>query len=132
MALVEIAKLDPDYRGQFDDKDIKLLSVYLDKGNGKISTVSDALVDKEGNFRYFVIDLGSWILGKKVLLPVGRSRIDQTAKRIYAVGMTKQQAEALPKLPDDLTKLDYDHEEQVRGVYRTSVATATAGASLPS
>ena len=96
MALVEIAEFDPDYRGQFDDKDIKGISVYLDKGNEKISTVSDALVNEEGNFRYFVIDLGSWILGKKVLLPVSRSRIDHKAKRIYAVGMTKQQAEALP------------------------------------
>lgn len=131
MALVEIAKFDPKYRDQFDDKDIKGMSVYLDKGNEKIGKISDALVDEEGNFRYFVIDLGSWITGKKVLLPIGRSRIDYKAERVYAVGMTKQQAEDLPEVPDDLTKLDYAHEEQVRGVYRTSAATAT-GASLPS
>lgn len=132
MPLVEIAKFAPEYRNQSDDKDVKGMSVYLDKANEKIGKVSDTLVDEEGNFRYFVIDLGSWMLGKKVLLPVGRSRIDYEAQRIYAIGMTKQQAEALPKLPDDLTKLDYDHEEQVRAVYRTSAATATAGASLPS
>lgn len=132
MALVEIAKFDPKYRDQFDDKDIKGMSVYLDKGNEKIGKISNALVDEEGNFRYFVIDLSSWITGKKALLPIGRSRIDYKADRVYAAGMTKQQAEDLPKVPDDLTKLDYDHEEQVRGVYRTSTATTTAGASLSS
>jgi len=137
MPLVKIEDFEPNYRDHFDGKDIKGMGVYLDRGNEKIGTISDALVDEEGNFRYFVVDLGSWIFGKKVLMPVGRSRIDYAAERIYAVGMTKQQAEALPKMPDDLTKLDYDHEEQVRGVYRTSSAgsvPATSGvtASVPS
>lgn len=130
MTLVKIEDFEPNYRDHFDGKDIKGMSVYLDKGNEKIGTVSDALVDEEGNFRYFVVDLGSWIFGKKVLMPVGRSRIDYKAERLYAVGMTKQQAEALPKMPDDLKQMDYDHEEQVRGVYRTSSAgTATTGAA---
>lgn len=137
MALVKIEDFDPNYRDNFDGKDIKGMSVYLDKGNEKIGKISDALVDEEGNFRYFVVDIGSWIFGKKVLMPVGRSRIDYKAERIYAVGMTKQQAEDLPKMPDDLKQLDYEHEEQVRGVYRASSvesATATSGvtASVPS
>lgn len=130
MALVKIEDFDPNYRDNFDGKDIKGMSVYLDKGNEKIGKISDALVDEEGNFRYFVVDLGSWIFGKKVLMPVGRSRIDYQAERIYAVGMTKQQAEDLPKMPDDLKQLDYEHEEQVRGVYRASSAgAATTGAA---
>jgi len=58
----------------------------------KIGTVSDALIDEQGNFRYLIVDLGSWIFGKKVLLPVGRSRIDYKAERVYVVGMTKEQA----------------------------------------
>ena len=130
MALVKIEDFDPNYRDNFDGKDIKGMSVYLDKGNENIGKISDALVDEEGNFRYFVVDLGSWIFGKKVLMPVGRSRIDYKAERIYAVGMTKQQAEDLPKMPDDLKQLDYEHEEQVRGVYRASSAgAATTGAA---
>lgn len=126
MALVKIEDFDPNYRDNFDGKDIKGMSVYLDKGNEKIGKISDALVDEEGNFRYFVVDLGSWIFGKKVLMPVGRSRIDYKAERIYAVGMTKQQAEDLPKMPDDLKQLDYEHEEQVRGVYRASSTQSAA------
>ena len=130
MTLLKIEDFEPNYRDHFDGKDIKGMSVYLERGNEKIGKISDALVDEEGNFRYFVVDLGSWIFGKKVLMPVGRSRIDYKAERIYAVGMTKQQAEDLPKMPDDLKQIDYDHEEQVRGVYRTSSAgAATTGAA---
>ena len=129
MPLVKIEDFAPDYRNHFDGKDIKGMDVYTDKEDGKIGTVSDILVDEEGNFRYFVVDLSLWVLGKKVLIPVGRSRIDYKAARIYAVGMTKQQAEDLPELPDDLKKLDRDREERVRGVYRTpstgSVAATT-------
>ncbi|OWY67573.1 photosystem reaction center subunit H [cyanobacterium TDX16] len=130
MTLVKIEDFEPNYRDHFDGKDIKGMSVYLDNGNEKIGTVSDVLVDEEGNFRYFGVDIGSWIFGKKVLMPVGRSRIDYKAERIYAVGMTKQQAEALPKMPDDLQHLDYDYEEQVREVYRTSSGAATTGAAV--
>ncbi|MBF2063888.1 MAG: DUF2382 domain-containing protein [Calothrix sp. C42_A2020_038] len=117
MVLHKLGDFDPDYRDSFQGNDIKGLSVYSDAGEEKIGTISDVLVDDEGHFRYFVVDLGFWIFGKKVLLPVGRSRIDYNADRVYAVGMTRQQADELPEFNDDLT-VDYDYEENVRGVYR--------------
>ena len=130
MALLKLEDFDPNYRDTFQGGDIKGLSVYAE-GDEKIGTVSDVLVDDLGHFRYFVIDLGFWIFGKKVLLPVGRSRVDYGADRIYAVGMTREQADNLPEL-GDLQKIDYDYEEQVRGVYRTpNTATSTATATIP-
>jgi len=88
------------------------MGVYNQGNDEKIGTVSDALVDEQGNFRYLV-DLGLWIFGKKVLLPVGRARFDYNPARVYVVGMTKEQAEALQF--SDRMALDYDYEEQVRG-----------------
>ena len=117
MVLHKLADFAPDYRETFQENDIKGLSVYTDQANEKIGTVSDVLVDEEGHFRYLVVDLGFWIFGKKVLLPVGRSRIDYDANRVYAIGMSREQAEALPKFEEGRT-LDYDYEEQVRNVYR--------------
>jgi uncharacterized protein (TIGR02271 family) len=76
------------------------------------------LVDEDGRFRYLVINTGAWIFGKKVLLPIGRARIDYNARRVYADGLTKDQVERLPEFTDDL-KLDYEHEEDVRNVYRS-------------
>lgn len=117
MSLLKIKEFDPNYRESFEGKDIKGMGVYA-TADEKIGTVSDILVDEQGHFRYFVVDLGLWIFGKKVLLPVGRSRIDHTSERIYTVGMTKQQAENLPEF-NEHKEIDYNYEEQVRGVYRS-------------
>lgn len=130
MALVKLEDFDPNYRDTFQGGDIKGLSVYAEGGE-KIGTVNDVLVDEQGNFRYFVVDLGFWIFGKKVLLPVGRTRIDHNADRVYALGMTRAQADNLPEF-NNLQTIDYDYEEQVRGVYRTPATTTGATAAQPS
>ncbi|ARV59854.1 photosystem reaction center subunit H [Nostocales cyanobacterium HT-58-2] len=118
MALHKIADFDPNYRDTFQGEDVKGMGVYAEGTNEKIGTVSDVLVDDEGRFRYLIVDLGFWIFGKKVLLPVGRARIDYNTGRVYAIGMTREQAENLPEY-DERQTLDYDYEERVRGVYRT-------------
>ncbi|AHJ30064.1 DUF2382 domain-containing protein [Nodularia spumigena CS-584] len=131
MVLHRLAEFDPNYRETIQGNDIKGLGVYTDVGHEKIGTVTDVLVDEQGRFRYLIVDLGFWIFGKKVLLPVGRSRIDYDAHRVYALGMTRQQAEDLPKFEEGRT-LDYDYEEQVRGVYRdTKYASGAVEASTP-
>ena len=117
MALVKIADLYPNYKEEvFGGEDIKSFSVY-DEKNDKIGSVHDILVDETGHFRYLVIDTGFWIFGKKVILPVGRAKVDYGQERVYASGFTKEQAENLPKYDDDMT-VDYDYEERVRRVYR--------------
>lgn len=118
MVLHKIADFDPNYRDSFQGTDVKGLGVYTDGSDEKIGTVNDVLVDEEGRFRYLVVDLGFWIFGKKVLLPVGRSRIDYNVDRVYVLGLTKQQAENLPEF-NERDAVDYDYEERVRGVYRT-------------
>ena len=123
MALMKLEDFDPDYRQSFDNNDIKGHSVYTE-ADEKIGKVNDVLVDEEGHFRYFIVDLGFWIFGKQVLLPVGRTRIDHSADRVYAVGMSRDQAENLPEFNEDLA-LDYDYEERVRGVYRGSSTAAS-------
>ena len=125
MALHKISDFDPDYRSSFDDRDMKGYSVYSESDE-KIGTVSDILVDEEGRFRYFIVDLGFWIFGKKVLMPVGRVRIDDSAERIYTTGLTREQAEDLPEYNEN-DLVDYDYEERVRGVYRTPNTYGTAG-----
>jgi uncharacterized protein (TIGR02271 family) len=55
-------------------------------------------------------------------LPIGHARIDYQSKRVYADSLSKTQVEALPEFTDDLL-MDYDKEEQVRGVYRSATPT---------
>lgn len=119
MALVKIADLYPNYKEDiFGGDDIKNFSVY-DYTDDKIGSVYDIIVDETGRFRYLVIDTGFWIFGKKVLLPIGRASVDYAQERVYAKGLTKEQAENLPEYDSDMT-IDYDYEEQVRMVYRST------------
>lgn len=128
MTLYKLADFDADYQDSFGGDDIKGYDVYASINDEKIGTVKDIMVDDAGQFRYLVVDTGFWVFGKQVLLPVGRSRIDASNRRVYAVGFTKEQAEQLPELNDDL-KIDDDYEEQVRGVYRNSAVEPSADVS---
>lgn len=116
MALHKIKDFDPEYSKHFDEGDVKGMDLYT--SDEKIGSVDDIMVDDNGQIRYFLISTGGWILGKKVLLPIGRARIDYNQKRVYAQNLTKSQVEALPELGEDMT-VDYDYEERVRGVYRS-------------
>ncbi|WP_293366566.1 MULTISPECIES: DUF2382 domain-containing protein [unclassified Microcoleus] len=132
MALQRIAEFEPNYKEEiFAGDDIKGFDVYAGDSDEKVGTVYDALVDETGRFRYLVVDTGIWIFGKKVLLPIGSARFDYGAHRVYATGLrSKAQAEQLPAY-NELEPLDYDREEQVRGIYRNP-GTAAAAAPVAS
>lgn len=120
MLLYRLEDVNPNYHKEiFERQDIKGLDVYAGNTDEKIGTVNNALVDETGRIRYLVIETGFWIFGKKVLLPVGLSRFETDANRVYAKGITsKAQVEKLPRYEDGIA-VDYDYEEQVRGVFRT-------------
>ena len=126
MPLHKLADFDPSYRETFGGEDVKTFDLYTEGGQ-KVGAVADALVDPEGRFRYLVIDIdtGFATSGKKILLPVGLSRINYNEKRVYVDGLSKHQVEGLPEYNDRMT-VDYDYEEQVRGVYRPQTSTAVA------
>jgi uncharacterized protein (TIGR02271 family) len=117
MSLYKIKDFDPEYGKHFDDGDVIGMDLYA--GDDKIGSVDDIMVDDNGNIRYLLINTGVWVAGKRVLLPIGRARIDNSQKRVYAGTLTKSQVEALPELTAE-TNVDDDHEERVRGVYRSS------------
>ncbi|PIG94747.1 DUF2382 domain-containing protein [Gloeocapsopsis sp. IPPAS B-1203] len=121
MPLHKLEDFDPNYRETFGGDDIKSMKLYTEGGE-EIGTVQDVLVDPEGHFRYLVINTGFEAVGKKILLPIGLSRIDYNTHRVTVDGLTKLQVEGLPEYNEQLA-VDYDYEEQVRKVYRPLVAT---------
>jgi uncharacterized protein (TIGR02271 family) len=122
MALVKLADFHPSDRPEvLGGNDIKNYEVYTETG-ARIGSVTDALLDDSGRFRYLVIDTGFWIFGKSVLLPVGRAKMNDDKRRIYVSGLTREQAENLPEYSDEMT-VDYDYEERVREVYRPQTAS---------
>jgi uncharacterized protein (TIGR02271 family) len=126
MALYKIKDFDPDYKKHFGDDDVRGMDLYA--ADEKIGSIDDVLVDDYGHFRYLIINTGIWILGKRVLLPIGRARIENYRKRVYADNLSKAQVESLPEFSDD-TLVDYDHEERVRGVYRSDTPATGVGST---
>lgn len=125
MTLVKLQDFYPDTHDNFShEEDVKNFAVYT-QDSEKIGSVDYILVDDQsGRFRYFVVDTGFWIFGKKVLLPVGCAVIQYSDRRVGVKGLTKEQVEHLPNF-DDLEKVDYDYEEQVRGTYRPAMGATT-------
>ena len=125
MVLYKLDEYYPSYQNEiFDSYDIKNFDVYAQ--DDKVGSVTNMMVDDEGHFRYFIVDTGFWVFGKKVLLPVGMTHIDYDDKRIYAPLLTKQQVEDLPEFTEDLA-IDKEYEERVRGVYRPYLTTPATG-----
>jgi uncharacterized protein (TIGR02271 family) len=123
MALLKLADAYPNYQQEiFGGDDIKGYDVYS-QTEEKIGSVYDALIDDSGSFRYFVIDTGFWVFGKKVIVPMGNVQLDYDRHRVYVTGMTKEEVERMPEYNDDMT-IDYDYEERVRNTFRPTVAHA--------
>ncbi|MBD2301165.1 DUF2382 domain-containing protein [Nostoc sp. FACHB-190] len=116
MPLYKLEEFDPQYRETFGGDDVKGLELYTE-GGVKIGSVSDALVDPNGRFRYLVIDTGFDTLGKRILLPIGLSRINYPEQRVYVDGLSKEQVEKLPEYHESYI-VDEDYEERVRSVFR--------------
>jgi uncharacterized protein (TIGR02271 family) len=123
MPLHKLEHFDPNYRETFGGDDVKSLVLYTEGGD-KVGSVADVLVDDDGHFRYLVIDTSGNFSGKKILLPIGLSRIDYPAKRVYVDGLSKQQVEGLVEYKED-TIFDHHYEEKVRSGFRSSTSGVT-------
>lgn len=125
MALVKVKDFDPQYAEVLGDKNIIHYSVYSDLTDEKIGQVEDILVDeKDGDFHYLIVDIGFWIFGKKILLPIDRAQFNFAEQRVYTKGLTKEQAEDLPEFDESL-RVDNVYEEHLREIYRAQAFTST-------
>jgi len=124
MPLYKLEDFDPSYQETLGGDDIKSLDLYTQSGE-KIGSIADALVDPEGRFRYLVVETGFGGMGKQILLPIGLSHIDYNVRRVTVDGLSKTQVEHLPEYNNRMT-VDYDYEEQVRGVYRPLTSTSSS------
>lgn len=125
MALVKIKDFDTQYAEMLRDRNIIHYSVYSDLTDEKIGQVEDILVDENnGDFRYLIVDIGFWIFGKKILLPIDRAQFNFVEQRVYTKGLTKEQAEDLPKFDESL-RVDNAYEEHLREIYRAHAFTTT-------
>lgn len=117
MALLKLKDIYPQVINRMKSSAVIGFTVYANEDE-KIGTVKDILVDEDtGKFQYLIVDLGFWIFGREVLLPIERARVSAVERRVDTEGLTKEQAENLPQFNDNL-KLDRDYEVRVSNAYR--------------
>jgi PRC-barrel domain len=127
MVLYKLDEYNPNYRSEvFKGYDITHFNVYAGDGQDKVGSIDNILVDESGRFRYFIVDTGSWVFGKKVLLPIAMAQLNYDNRIVSVSGLTKQQVEDLPEFTEALA-IDHDYEESIRDVYRPLIATPMLG-----
>lgn len=83
-------------------------AIYTHLHNEKVGSVNNVLVDEADRIRYLVVDTGSWLFGKKVLLPIGCC-VDQPKRdRSYVTDLTKTQVQNLPEYKDEMVTKPHD------------------------
>ncbi|MEH1828949.1 DUF2382 domain-containing protein [Nostoc sp. C052] len=117
MTIHKLEHFDPNYRETFGGDDIKALDLYTEGGD-RVGSVGDVLVDDDGHFRYLIIDISLDFVSKKILLPIGLTRINYPERRVYVDGLSKQQIDNLPDHKEDAI-INSDYEENVRSVFRS-------------
>jgi hypothetical protein len=80
-----------------------LMNLPVHARDGEIGSVSDLLFeDDTWRARWLVVDTGSWILGRKVLLPASHVKPPEQGASSITVDLTRQQVEESPGTGVDL------------------------------
>jgi hypothetical protein len=99
----------PDAVGRLD-----LTGFDVEAADGSIGKVDEAT--QEVGESYLVVDTGTWIFGKKVLLPAGLvERVDRDEEKVW-VDRTKDEIEQAPEFDKD-NYLTADYRSAVGGYY---------------
>jgi PRC-barrel domain len=97
----------PDTVGRLD-----LVGFKVEAADGEIGKVDETNLDTG----YFLVDTGTWIFGKKILLPAGViNRVDRDDERVY-VNRTKRDIERAPEYDEDRVG-DDDYRDSIGGYY---------------
>jgi hypothetical protein len=74
----------------------------IEASDGRIGTVADFLFDDASwKVRWLVIDCGTWLTGRKVLIHPSAILQQDLERQQFVVGLTKSQVEGSPELSED-------------------------------
>lgn len=95
MDLFRVSDFDPENRQAFELADIIRFDVWT-KNEERVGKVSDILIDDIGQLYYIVIDIGSWLSRKLVLVEPEQFRVDRATQRVNLINLTKGELNQLP------------------------------------
>ncbi|MDX2214585.1 MAG: PRC-barrel domain-containing protein [Oculatellaceae cyanobacterium bins.114] len=116
MTLLRLNELDPRHRRTVRGKDIRQFQIYSNQ-NQLVGKVTDALLDKAGQFYYLIADIQSPKVSNHVLIPLRQTRVDLEGERVYLSGLDATQITELPT---------YDiHDAHLIGSFNTTQNKST-------
>jgi sporulation protein YlmC with PRC-barrel domain len=79
-----------------------LMGYRIAAADGEIGTVADVLFDDRSSaVRYYVVDTGTWLSGRQVLLPPAVFGAPDRSERRLPTALTRQQVESSPDIATD-------------------------------
>jgi PRC-barrel domain len=106
----------PEAVGRLD-----LTGFEVDATDGSIGKVDEATFDAGES--YIVVDTGTWIFGKKVLLPAGLvERVDRDEEKVF-IDRTKEEIKQAPEFEKDAYR-EEGYRSEVGDYYRDRRASA--------
>jgi hypothetical protein len=106
----------PEAVGRLD-----LTGFEVEAKDGSIGKVDEATFDADES--YIVVDTGTWIFGKKVLLPAGLvERVDRDEEKVF-VDRTKEEIKQAPEFDKDAYR-EEGYRSEVGDYYRERPASA--------
>ena len=134
--LFRVSEFNPDRRQAFEDADLMHFEVWA-VDEERIGKIQDILMDDIGQLYYIIVNIGSWLNRKLVLIEPEQFRIDRPAHRINLVGISRETVGQLQAYdPDLLHKGVKTEDKAVRGTYAPSLqipleSSASLEASAP-
>ena len=94
-----------------------LIDCTISATDGPIGRVRDCYFDDETwGVRYLVVDTGTWLSSRKVLIPPSMTLTPDWPKQLLAVGITRQQVEDSPDI-DTARPVSRQHERTLLNHY---------------
>jgi len=85
--------------------------------DGSLGSVSDVYFDDRGwTVRHLVVDTGTWLPGRRVLIPTSALGTPDAARDEFPVDLTKEQVRNAPSIDED-KPVDRQHEAELYGYY---------------
>ncbi|XQQ07018.1 MAG: PRC-barrel domain-containing protein [Leptolyngbya sp. IPPAS B-1204] len=94
MNFLRLKTTHPLYRQGIGETDIAGFDVSTERDS--IGKVVDVLIDEAQRSYYLVVETGSWLSRKSVLLPLSRFQVMPKERRLYLMGISKAEVEKLP------------------------------------
>jgi uncharacterized protein YrrD len=85
--------------------------------DGTLGSVSDIYFDdRSWAVRYLVVDTGTWLPGRKVLIPTSALGAPDSPRREFPVNLTREQVKSAPSIDED-KPVSRQHEADLYGYY---------------